>query len=107
MHTCRWSHTLANAHTHTLSLFLSGTSSEKLRKALGIMNSPDYPPYIYRMRELGYPIGYKLLARERPLQMYDTANGGWAGLAESVRVCSVKLTIVFICTHTHAHTHCR
>ena len=48
--------------------------SDKLRKALGLLNESDYPPYIYRMRELGYPPGYRLLAGEKTLKMYENAG---------------------------------
>ena len=39
------------------------------------MNETDYPPYIYRMRHLDYPPGYRILARERTLKMYDNTDG--------------------------------
>ncbi|CAI8027177.1 Zinc finger CCHC domain-containing protein 8 [Geodia barretti] len=54
--------------------FVPGKISEKLRKAIGLMNETDYPPYIYRMRALDYPPGYRILARERGLRMYDSAD---------------------------------
>jgi hypothetical protein len=38
------------------------------------MNETDYPPYIYRMRALDYPPGYRILAREKGLRMYDSAD---------------------------------
>ena len=43
------------------------------------MNSTDYPPYIYRMRELDYPPGYRLLTEETSLKMYDNCGGGGRG----------------------------
>lgn len=63
-------------HTHLL-LFPTLVHSDKLRKALGLMNETDYPPYIYRMRELDYPPGYRLLATESRLRLYDDASGEW------------------------------
>lgn len=36
---------------------IPGNISEKLRKALGLRKQ-DLPPYIYRMRVLGYPPGW-------------------------------------------------
>ena len=41
------------------------------------MNETDHPPYIYRMRELDYPPGYRLLAMESTLRLYDNGDGEW------------------------------
>ena len=68
MHISVYTHTHTHTHTHT-------EYSDKLRKALGIMNETDYPPYIYRMRELDYPPGYRLLAAETALKMYEDTSG--------------------------------
>jgi hypothetical protein len=54
--------------------FAPGRISDKLRKALGLMNDIDYPPYIYRMRELDYPPGYRLLAAETTLKLYEDCS---------------------------------
>ncbi len=48
-------------------------ASDKLRGALGI-GETDYPPYVYRMREIGYPPGYTLLEEEETLGVYDDVS---------------------------------
>ena len=55
------------------------------------MNETDYPPYIYRMRALDYPPGYRILARERGLRMYDSADGkiAWGREGERERTQDV------------------
>lgn len=54
------------------SHLVPGKISEKLRKALGLHKS-DIPPYIYRMRLLGYPPGWIKEAEEEAsnLCMFD------------------------------------
>lgn len=49
-----------------------GKITEKLRKALGLRKH-DLPPYIYRMRILGYPPGWIKEAEEEAsnLHMFD------------------------------------
>ncbi len=49
--------------------FKPGRVSSALREALGI-NDNELPPYIYKMRSLGYPPGY-LKSKEPTLLMYD------------------------------------
>ena len=50
--------------------FKAGHISDKLREALSI--KPDeLPPYIYRMRELGYPPGYLPHNQQPDLLLYD------------------------------------
>ena len=58
-----------HTHTHT------HTHSDKLRQCLGI-GREEYPVYIYRMRELGYPPGYRLLECEATLRMYENSSNG-------------------------------
>ena len=50
--------------------FKPGVISDELREALGI-NEQDLPPYIYRMRQLGYPPGYLPKATKPSLLIYD------------------------------------
>ena len=50
--------------------FKPGVISDELREALGI-NEQDLPPYIYRMRHLGYPPGYLPKATKPSLLIYD------------------------------------
>lgn len=49
--------------------FVPGKLSDKLKQALG-MASSSYPPYINRMKELGYPPGYRLLQSSESLVLY-------------------------------------
>lgn len=53
--------------------------SDKLRKALG-MTGDEYPPYISRMRDLGYPPGYQLLQTAESLVLYGEEASGMHGL---------------------------
>lgn len=46
-----------------------GKISDKLRKALGL-HKHDLPPYIYRMRVLGYPPGWIKEAEEEASDLY-------------------------------------
>lgn len=50
--------------------FKPGAISDKLREALGITEQ-DVPPYIYRMRLLGYPPGYLPKEAKPSLLIYD------------------------------------
>ena len=50
--------------------FKPGFISDKLREALGI-ESDQLPPYIYRMRNLGYPPGYLPHNQQPDLLLYD------------------------------------
>ena len=53
--------------------FEAGKVSSALREALGI-SSTDLPPYIYKMRSLGYPPGYLKTNEESGLVMYDEGH---------------------------------
>ena len=50
-------------------------NSDRLRQALG-MTGDEYPPYIHRMRELGYPPGYRLLQMTESLVLYGGEVSG-------------------------------
>ena len=59
-----------------LSLSLSLSLSSKLRAALGLSDKSHTPPlYILRMRELGYPPGWRQI-QEEYLRMFDEAGQG-------------------------------
>lgn len=55
--------------------FVPGKISDKLRQALGVTGE-EYPPYITRMRDLGYPPGYKLLQMTESLVLYGEEATG-------------------------------
>ena len=59
----------SEADTQKFSHLKAGMISGNLREALGI-NENDLPPYIYKMRLLGYPPGY-LKSTDSGLVMYD------------------------------------
>lgn len=63
-------HEILDANKGFTVPFLHFLPSDKLRRALGIRET-EHPPYIYRMRQLGYPPGYKLLAVEETLTLYE------------------------------------
>ncbi|XP_031561042.1 zinc finger CCHC domain-containing protein 8-like [Actinia tenebrosa] len=50
--------------------FKPGVISDNLREALGI-SANEVPPYIYKMRELGYPPGYIPSVNTPTLALYD------------------------------------
>ena len=67
--------------------------SDKLRQALGVTGE-EYPPYITRMRDLGYPPGYKLLQMTESLVLYGEEATGeclcvWCVCVRCVCVCGV------------------
>ena len=57
-----------------LDLFLLWLCSDKLRAALSLQDG-ECPIFINRMREYGYPPGWKLF-REETLKMFDSTGEG-------------------------------
>ena len=49
-----------------------------------MVNETDYPPYIYRMRLLKYPPGYRLLQKEGKLEIYNNPSDPSDPSGESV-----------------------
>lgn len=50
------------------SNMMPGKCSKQLREALGIMEN-QLPPYIYKMRDLGYPIGWLIEAQVKEVKL--------------------------------------
>lgn len=85
------------------SQIVPGRVSSQLREALGIREN-QLPPFVYRMREYGYPIGWLLEARvaKSNLAVHDGHTNGAAlqqaaaGSADAPIDIEMGLLLVFI-----------
>lgn len=71
--------------------FIPGKISDQLRLALGVRPN-QLPPYIYLMRELGYPIGWLIESqfKHQKLAVHDGDTQG-SGDKENVKSCQDQI----------------